>query len=129
MSFRRLRIAFGLALLWSEALVGCGSKEIPISNSNQLFIEASKLLGEGQKDAALEKLSQSIAVEPSLWAYRERATLLLERGKDDEALKDCDAALSLAPEDPDILWLKGEIAKPAPQRFQGKFNSPPSSNR
>lgn len=129
MSFERNCTALGLALIWCIATVGCGSNETPISNSNQLFIEASKLLGEGRKEAALEKLSQSIAAEPSLWAYRERAKLLLEQGKDDEALKDCDAALALVPEDPDMLWLKDEIEKPAAQRFQGKFKLPPSNNR
>lgn len=108
--------------------MGCGGEQ-QVSNANQLFIEASKLIGEGQKDAALEKLNASIAVEPSLWSYRERAKLLTEQGKDEAALKDCDAALALVPDDPDMLWLKGEIAKPAAQRFQGKFKSPPSSNR
>jgi tetratricopeptide (TPR) repeat protein len=108
--------------------MGCGGEQ-QVSNANQLFIEASKLIGEGQKDAALEKLNASIAVEPSLWSYRERAKLLTEQGKDEAALKDCDAALALVPDDPDMLWLKGEIAKPAAQRFQGKFKSPPSSSR
>lgn len=109
--------------------MGCGGGKQQVSNANQLFIEASKLIGEGQKKGALEKLNASIAIEPSLWSYRERAKLLTEQGNDEAALKDCDAALQLVPDDPDILWLKGEIAKPVAQRFQGKFKSPPSSNR
>jgi len=109
--------------------MGCDAGEQQVSDANQLFIEASKLIGEGQKDAALEKLNASIAAEPSLWSYRERAKLLTEQEKDEAALNDCDAALALVPDDPDMLWLKGEIAKPAAQRFQGKFKSPPSSNR
>ncbi len=108
--------------------IGCGGEQ-QVSSANQLFIEASKLIGEGQNDAAVEKLNASIAAEPSLWSYRERAKLLTEQGKDEAALKDCDAALALVPDDPDMLWLKGEIAKPVAQRFQGKFKSPPSSNR
>ena len=109
--------------------IGCNAGEQQVSNANQLFIEASKLIGEGRKDDAIEKLNASIAAEPSLWSYRERAKLLTEQGKDEAALKDCDAALALVPDDPDMLWLKGEIAKPAAQRFQGRFKSPPSSNR
>lgn len=128
MSFEQIRV-LGMAFILSAAASGCGSGERPLSDSHQLFIEASKLITQGQKDAALEKLSQSISAEPSHWAYRERAKLLLEQGKDNEALKDCDAALALVPDDPDMLWLKGEIAKPTTQRFQGKFKSPPSSNR
>lgn len=83
----------------------------------------------GDKDQALESLNASIADEPMTWAYRDRAKILAERGDDKAALADCDAALKLAPDDPDILWLKGEFAKPAAQRFQGKFNVPPSTNR
>lgn len=108
--------------------IGCGGEQ-QVSSANQLFIEASKLIGEGDNDAAVEKLNASIAAEPSLWSYRERAKLLTEQGKDEAAIKDCDAALALVPDDPDMLWLKGEIAKPVAQRFQGKFKSPPSSNR
>jgi tetratricopeptide (TPR) repeat protein len=110
-------------------VMGCDDGEQQVSNANQLFIEASRLIGEGQKDAALKELNASIAIEPSLWSYRERAKLLTEQGNDEAAMKDCDAALALVPDDPDMLWLKGEIAKPVAQRFQGKFKSPPSSNR
>ncbi|MBA4104641.1 MAG: hypothetical protein C0485_02705 [Pirellula sp.] len=109
--------------------IGCGDDGPKVSDANKLFIEASKLIGEGQQEAAFEKLNESIADEPLLWSYRERAKLLLEMGKDDAAMKDVDAALQLSPADPDLLWLKGEIAKPAAQRFQGKFKTPPSNNR
>ena len=109
--------------------IGCGDDKPKVSDANKLFIEASKLIGEGQKEAALEKLNESIAAEPLLWSYRERAKLLIETGKDDAAMKDVDAGLQLAPDDPDLRWLKGEIAKPAAQRFQGKFKTPPSNNR
>jgi len=109
--------------------IGCGDGEPKVSDANKLFIEASKLIGEGQKEAAIEKLNESIAAEPLLWSYRERAKLLIETGKDDAAMKDVDAGLQLTPDDPDLRWLKGEIAKPAAQRFQGKFKTPPSNNR
>ncbi len=126
--WRRI-VLFGIALMLASTACGCGDDKPVVSDANKLFIEASKLIGEGQKQAALDKLNESIASEPLLWSYRERAKLLLEMGRDQDALKDCDAALQLAPEDPDLLWLKGEIAKPAAQRFQGKFKTPPSSNR
>lgn len=126
--WRRI-VLFGIALTLASTACGCGDDKPVVSDANKLFIEASKLIGEGQKQAALDKLNESIASEPLLWSYRERAKLLLEMGRDQDALKDCDAALQLAPEDPDLLWLKGEIAKPAAQRFQGKFKTPPSSNR
>lgn len=126
---RRLRYFVGALLMLVSVTIGCGDDGPKVSDANKLFIEASKLIGEGQQQAALEKLNESISDEPLLWSYRERAKLLLETGKDDAAMKDVDAALQLAPADPDLLWLKGEIAKPAAQRFQGKFKSPPSSNR
>lgn len=127
----RLRriVLFGIALTLASTACGCGGDRPIVSDANKLFIEASKLIGEGQKQAALDKLNESIASEPLLWSYRERAKLLLEMGRDEDALNDCDAALNIASEDPDLLWLKGEIAKPAAQRFQGKFKTPPSSNR
>jgi tetratricopeptide (TPR) repeat protein len=131
LGIRRQRVRYPVvALLMLVAVtIGCGDSGPKVSDANKLFIEAGKLIGEGQKETALEKLNESIAAEPLLWSYRERAKLLLEIGKDDAAMKDVDAALQLAPDDPDLLWLKGEIAKPAAQRFQGRFKSPPSSNR
>ena len=129
MRHRRIRYFVGTLLMLVSVTIGCGDDGPKVSDANKLFIEASKLIGEGQKEAALEKLNESIAAEPLLWSYRERAKLLLETGKDDAAMKDVDAALQLAPADPDLLWLKGEIAKPAAQRFQGKLKTPPSSNR
>ena len=50
-------------------------------------------------------------------------------GDDKAALADCEAALKLEPQDPDAAWIKREIAKPASERFRGKFKSSPSSNR
>jgi len=126
---QRIRYLVVALLMLVAATIGCGDDGPKVSDANKLFIEASKLIGEGQKEKALEKLNESIAAEPLLWSYRERAKLLIEIGKDDAALKDVDAGLQLAPGDQDLLWLKGEIAKPATQRFQGRFKSPPSSNR
>lgn len=129
LGMRRRRISYYIGALLVLISIGCGDNGPKVSDANKLFIEASKLIGEGHQQAALEKLDESIADEPLLWSHRERAKLLLEMGKDDAAMKDVDAALRLAPDDPDLLWLQGEIAKPAAQRFQGRFKSPPSSNR
>lgn len=126
---QRVRDLVGALLMLIAVTIGCGDDVPKVSDANKLFIEASKLIGEGQKEAAIEKLNESIAAEPLLWSYRERAKLFIETGKDDAAVKDIDAGLQLAPDDPDLRWLKGEIAKPAAQRFQGKFKSPPSNNR
>jgi hypothetical protein len=62
-----------------------------------------------------------------LWALRERAKLHAERGEDQAAREDCEAALAITPDDADVLWIKGELAKPAAQRFQGVAKSPPSN--
>jgi tetratricopeptide (TPR) repeat protein len=110
--------------------VGCARDEGPtLTDANKLFLEAQQSLAAGEKEKALEQLNASIAAEPMVWAYRERAKLYAEKGDDKAALADCEAALKLVPDDVDALWIKGELAKPAAQRFQGKFKTPPSSTR
>ncbi len=108
---------------------GCGKGESSTSQSNDLFLEAKASLAAGDNAKALDLLNQSITVEPALWSYRERAKLHSQMGNDQAGLDDCEAALQLAPDDPDTLWLKAEFAKPAAQRFQGNFKAAPSSNR
>jgi tetratricopeptide (TPR) repeat protein len=116
-------------LLAMGNLFGCASEEPPLADSAQTYIKAKELLDKGQKDEALAALNASIEEKPTYWALRDRARLLAERGEDDAARKDCEAALEISPEDADILWIKGELAKPKAQRFQGKLKEPPSSNR
>lgn len=109
--------------------LGCGGEQQTISTPNELLIEARQLASEGQTDQAIEKLNASIDAGPTVWAHRLRAQLLAERGEDEAALQDCEAALELAPDDVDALWIKKELTKPKDQRFQGAFQNPPSSKR
>jgi tetratricopeptide (TPR) repeat protein len=118
-----------LALISAALLAGCGEDEPVVSDANQKYLEASDLLAKGQTDQAIEALNASIEAGPTLWSYRMRAKLLAEKGNDKAALEDCEAGLKIIPDDPDLLWIKGELAKPAAKRFQGKFKDPPSRNR
>ena len=95
----------------------------------QKYIEAKALLDKGQLEEALAALNDSIENGPTFWALRDRAKLYAERGQDEAAKKDCEAALELTPEDADVLWIKKELSKPVAQRFQGAAKSAPSSNR
>ena len=110
-------------------VAGCGSDAPPASDGAQKYIEAKALLEKGQQDEALAALDASIEAEPNFWALRDRAQLLAELGKDEAAQKDCEAALAIVPEDPDVLWIKKELAKSVDQRFQGAAKNRPSSNR
>lgn len=118
-----------IAVLLSLVICGCGKSTSATSQANDLFLEAKGFLASGDTTKALDALNQSIAAEPTLWSYHERAKLHAQLGDDQSALADCAAALQLDPEDPDAAWLKSEIAKPAAERFRGKFKSSPSSNR
>jgi outer membrane protein assembly factor BamD len=122
-----------LWLLLLAALVllepGCGGGRPPMTEANQRFLEAQEFLAKGMTDEAMDSLDASIAANPTVWAYRERANLLAQQGNDKAALEDCRAALAISPDDPDILWLQGEFAKPAAERFVGRFKTPPSANK
>ncbi|MBA3483722.1 MAG: hypothetical protein H0T51_18085 [Pirellulales bacterium] len=108
---------------------GCASDEPPLSNSTKTYLEAKELIAKGQKEEALIALDASIKESPTLWSLRDRAKLHAERGEDKAAREDCEAALTVTPDDLDVFWIKGELAKPKEQRFQGQFKNPPSSNR
>jgi hypothetical protein len=126
---RRGSTIIGLALLASFGMTGCSGEKQELSTPNQLLIEAQQLVAEGHNEQAMEKLNASIAGGPTIWALRTRARLLAERGDDQAALADCDAALQLAPDDADASWIKKELQKPLAQRFQGAFRDPPSRTR
>jgi tetratricopeptide (TPR) repeat protein len=121
--------------LWMSAMVlavvicGCGKSKSATSEANDWFLKAKASLASGDTASALAALDQSIAIEPALWSYHERAKLRAQLGDDKAALADCEAALTLDAQDPDAAWIKSEIAKPAAARFRGKFKSSPSSNR
>jgi Tfp pilus assembly protein PilF len=129
--WQRLGSAAWLLALPSALLLlsGCGDDRPPVSDANKLFLEAIDFLAKGQTDKAMDALNASIAADPTVWAYRERAKLRAQQGNDKDALDDCRAALVQSPDDPDILWLQGEFAKPTAERSQGRFKRPPSDNR
>ena len=116
-------------LLSGVIVIGCSSEERKLSDANELFLGAQKSIAAGDKDKALEQLNDSIAAGPTIWAYKERARLLAEKGEEGGAKADCESGLAIAPEDADLLWIKGELAKPRDQRFKGKLKDPPSKNR
>lgn len=118
-----------VAVLFVLLFCGCGKSTSATSQANDLFLQAKKFITSGDTAKALDALNRSIEIEPALWAYHERAKLHAQLGDDKSALADCDAAIRLDPQDPDATWLKTEIAKPAAERFKGKFKSPPSSKR
>lgn len=118
-----------ILLLVMLGIAGCGPSDPEQSSANQKFIEANELLAKGQTNEALAALDESIDAGPTLWAYRARAKLHAQVANDDKARADCDAGLKLMPDDQDLLWIKGELSKPAAERFQGKFKTAPSSNR
>ena len=121
--------------LWTSAIVlslvicGCSKSKSTTSQANDLFLKGKGFLASSDTANALDALNQSIAIEPALWSYHERAKLHAQLGDDRAALADCAAALELEPQDHDAAWIKSEIAKPASERFRGKFKSSPSSNR
>ena len=116
-------------MVLSLVMGGCSKSKSTTSQANDLFLKAKDFLASGDTNNALDALNQSIALEPALWSYHERAKLHAKLGDDKAALADCRAALELEPQDPDAAWIKSEIAKPASERFRGKFKSSPSSNR
>lgn len=120
-----LRCALPFLLL----AAGCGRQEQTISTPNELLIDARQLASEGQKDQAIEKLNASLEAGQTVWAYRLRAQLLAEQGQDEAALKDCEAALQIFPDDVDALWIKKELTRPLDQRFKGPSKNPPSGKR
>lgn len=124
-------LSYCALLLVSLAVVtGCGdSGEPKFDKATNHFIEAQAALESGDREKAMTHLDASIAGKPSVWAYRKRAELHLEMGNDQQALQDAKDGLALDPEDRDMKWLVGELAKPAAQRFKGRFANPPSASK
>ena len=108
---------------------GCADDRPQVSSATQLLIDARCLIAAGENDKALEALNASIESEPSMWSLYERAKLHEKLGNDEAAIKDCDEALKLEPDEPDVVWFKMELKKPSAQRFLGQFKLPPSHNR
>lgn len=77
---------------------------------NALFARAARLLVHGDADMARQMLGFVIGngldnAATRLW----RAKAFRELGKPEEALLDCEAALSRSPDDPSLLWLRAGL--------------------
>lgn len=103
---------------------GCGGSHAPTKGYDH-FVAAAKALEANDKATAFAELSASIDVSPTDWAYFERARLNLEKGDEAAAIADCNKGLEVNPKFRELLWLSGELKKPAAQRFKGKFAKPP----
>lgn len=110
-------------------LAGCGEKHSEVKKSNELLIEARQAIVSGDTAKAIEALNASIEAQPNTWALFELAQLQLKEGDEQAALASCVQGLELDSESADILWLKGEIEKPAEKRFKGRFKFPPSQRK
>ena len=110
------------------ALSGCGGGQ-STSKAYDHFIAASNAITAGDKETAFKELSLSLETSPSPWSYFQRARIYLERGQESEAAADCQKGLELSPKDAKLLWLTGEMKKPAAQRFKGKFANPPGAGK
>ncbi|MFO0790983.1 MAG: hypothetical protein U0805_16105 [Pirellulales bacterium] len=123
MSCSRCSAWFAAAIMC--AVLGCGSSTSGTAGYNHL-VAAADALAANDKEKAYSELSASIDTSPSVWAYFERARLNVEKGDENAASADCAEGLKLDPKYRDLLWLSGELKKPAAQRFKGKFAKPPA---
>ena len=112
------------------ATAGCGQTSGPdLDDSAQSFIAAQQALADGDTDKAKQLLTASIQARPDAWAYYQRAKLYSDTGDDAAAQADCQAGLELDAQNTNLMWLAGELEKPQPQRFRGKFSKPPSDSK
>lgn len=117
---------WGYWLLGAIAALNCGCGHGPsTSRAYNHLVAAAEALKSGDKDNAFTELSASIDSSPNAWSYFERARLNLDLGKEDAAVADCQEGLKLDPTYRDLLWLSGELKKPATKRFKGKLAKPP----
>ena len=120
-------------VLWTAFLLiggcgGCGGGTSTSKGYNHL-VAASEAITAGDKEKAFTELSTSIDSSPSAWAYFERARINLDKGQEDAAVADCQKGLELDPKYRELLWLSGELKKPAAKRFKGKLAKPPGVRR
>ena len=108
---------------------GCGGGGTSTSRGYNHLVAAAEAIAAGDKDKAFDELSASIETSPSAWAYFERARINLDKGQEDAARADCQKGLELEPKRRDLLWLSGEMKKPAAKRFKGKFAKPPVARK
>jgi len=127
MAKNRCMLLLAWCLLFTTS--GCGRKAPPLPQSTNLHLEAVTAAMDGDHPTAVDLLTQVIEQEPSPQAYLDRGRSLVALGRIGEALQDCEAGLTLVPDDVDLLWLKAEAIKPESQRFQGRYAEPPSHTR
>ena len=89
MSNARWKLRVLVAALLSVG--GCGGSATSTEKSYDHFVAAAKALETGDKETAITELSATIDKSPNDWAYFERARLLAEQGKDQEAAADVQA--------------------------------------
>lgn len=126
---RQGRAIGAVTIVAAGFLLGCGEAEYQPPEQDRVFFMAQAALAEGNREKALELYSQSLATHPTPYGYMARAKVQLDLGDEGAATKDCESGLQLDPEDGDLLWLRGEIKKPAAQRFQGANALPPSAKK
>ena len=80
---------------------GCGDDQLgghTATEEEGLFFQANVAWGEGKNEEAIDLLQQSIETKPEPYSYFLRAKILESVGRDDEAIKDCEAGLKLPKE-------------------------------
>ncbi len=124
--FQRLSV-FLLFIL--SMLVGCDGGEQKLPEWVNPLVDARKALAAGEKAKAMEALSASIVMKPTVWALMERSKMHLEQGDAEAANADCVKALEIEPKSRDVKWLQSEIKKPEVKRFKGRNEFPPSYSK
>jgi len=115
-------LVFGLLSL---AVAGCSDGDFEHDHVENLFIAAldAKPVDEAK---CVELMTQVIEQRPMHAAYFHRAWIYAEQGYIQQAQADVTAGLELEPENSDLLWLDGELKKPARKR---SLEMPPSSTK
>ena len=108
-------------------LYGCGGGggEFYHDEAAQKFIEALKVRTTDE-EKCLQLLNEVLEEKPLAAAYFHRAWIEAKRDQIDAAVADTAAGLEVEPEHPDLLWLQGELNKPADKR---SLNMPPSATK
>ncbi len=110
------------------AAVGCGSEPV-LDPAATKFVEAKTAIENGDSEAAISLLTESIDLRPDPWAYYERGRLYAEAGEDDAAKEDIAAGLEMDPEHSDLLWLQKQVKKSKKNRFKGRAGTPPQASK
>ncbi len=105
-----------------SVLAGCGEKKFSHDETAQKFMEALKVRA-SDEDRCVALLTEVLDSRPLATAYFHRAWIYAKRDRIDEARVDVTAGLEAEPEHSDLLWLKGELDKPADKR---SLKMPPS---